>query len=168
MHALLAADRRTALITLQRLLDSAGYHDLCDDLTRLGPRALVATELWPLARKLRRAARRALRRPTTRRLPRLRIRPKMLRYALDAVDQPTHRRLRRRLKRLEELLGKHHDSTNQVVWMHAGTGQLPTTSTEAAGALAVLFARRARRLARRIRAAALPLTRSGGWRCVRS
>ncbi len=106
--------------------------------------------------KLRKMARAARRHPSDRDLHRIRIGAKQVRYAAEAavpVLGTPARRAATAAKRLQELLGDHHDAVTAAAWLRA---EAPSASSEAsflAGQLAAGQQRLQERLRRRWRRA---------------
>jgi CHAD domain-containing protein len=85
----------------------------------------------------------------------LRVRVKRLRYALESLDgggDDATRKLARRLAKLQDRLGRHHDAVSQRAWLRR---EVPVFAAEPDTLLAVgmeveRLARRARKLERRM------------------
>lgn len=119
----------------------------------------------PLVRTMRRAGDRLDDDRIAETLHRLRVRAKRVRYALESLEglgAGTTRRLHKRLVRLQEHLGDHHDAVTQRAWLR---GQARTFVGQpevllALGALLEALHRRARKVAGRARAAWARVDRS--------
>lgn len=118
-----AAERDVALGELAAVLASPGWRAVRRRLVAIpaaAAHAEVTRRLASLLRDFRRAGRRAAKRPKPKRLHRVRLRGKQLRYALEisgAGRGPAGRRLLRRLERLQVVLGKGQDARAQIEWL---------------------------------------------------
>ncbi len=118
---------------------------------RLGDRALDL--VLPVLRPVLRAGRRVSADVAPAALHSLRVRIKRLRYALETVEGlggKASRRCRRRLVRLQELLGMYQDATTGAAWLrqYGERAQAPASTVLAVGGLMQLFLRRARKARR--------------------
>jgi CHAD domain-containing protein len=120
---------------------------------RLGDLALGLVD--PLLRTVLRRGRRAAAERTAIPLHRLRVAVKRLRYALETLEGlggDRTRKLRRRLVRLQEVLGGYQDTVTGRAWLRRwaeSAERLPRPTLMALGALIDVLARRSRKADRR-------------------
>ena len=131
LRSALAHQRRAAARDLADALASPRYLDLLDRLhaaARVPPFSADGPAMDPARRALPRLVRRAWRRldrevdaagaePSDAGLHRIRIKAKEVRYAAEAVCGKDARRLANAAKRLQDLLGEHHDAVAAEAWL---------------------------------------------------
>jgi CHAD domain-containing protein len=165
-------DARLAATDLTKVMADNRYRDLLDHLHAAavlppfynGPAAhdaaaVVAPELvtaqW---RSVRRKVRKAGRHPSNAQLHEIRRRAKQLRYAAEAVAPVIGRpaeRMARRAKRLQTILGDHHDAVVTEAWLRdqARRGDFAPAAIFQAGTVCVEERRQQQKLRRRWRPA---------------
>jgi CHAD domain-containing protein len=157
----IAARRRIAHAHLLKILDSSRYATALgnvDALSRTEHRTPRDTRLSDSAAELVRpvwlSARRAAQRLQNESSPdnyhRLRVRVKRLRYALESLQPLGGKKVRRTIKRMQELqdlLGASQDAATQTAWLRAYAEEsgAPTVTLLAIGALIQVLTRRGRR-----------------------
>ncbi len=107
-------------------------------------------------KELRKDVKRARRSPSDRRLHRVRIRAKQVRYAADLAEPVigvAARRSATHAKKLQEILGDHQDAVVGEQWLRDQLGIGPPMADFAAGQLSADLAIRRRRARRRWRSA---------------
>ncbi|MFN8543836.1 MAG: CHAD domain-containing protein [Candidatus Binatia bacterium] len=146
-----ALDARRSRVLLARLDALAAAPGSRRDGARLGE--LAPDHVRPLVRAVRRAGRHLDADAPAEALPRLRVRAKRLRYALESLAAlaPDLPKLIGGLERLQEILGAHQDAVTQAAWLerHVEETTLPPRTLVAIGMVIAGLEREGRRMRRR-------------------